>query len=386
MQDAGSHIISKYSTQAPTATTQSKGVLRLPFHQSSYKIKLKSPITREFHPSSSSPIPSPAKFLQEQGGIEGIIQEAARGVYNRGERWGVARALRGAVSGLQSGTSSSRRVADAIRWSIDDGASVSINSAQLTEKINALESRNRSLAKMLENAMVDLWIQQKHFDSDKAEAAADVLSLAIAKVQFVQVYLEDSSMPLPNDEATPEGKEPQPDVTASPKEAPALLLEHDHSSIPQPRVAEIAPTDMTTRENPREPDQASPTILSKAEEATASHRTIHTATSLQPIPQTQINVSKPRHQPFHQPRPSLAQSSFSWMLGEDQRKSSFVSAKSYPPEKTRENTAARAKVGFLFGEEKGEGNGGRDRPDGEDDEHGFTLGTLKGVPEGLEKP
>ncbi|KAL9626322.1 MAG: hypothetical protein Q9204_007399, partial [Flavoplaca sp. TL-2023a] len=92
----------------------------------------------------------------------------------------------------------------------------------------------------------------------------------------------------------------------------------------------------------------------------------------------QITVSKTRTQasPFHNPRPRLAQSSFSWMLGEDQRKSSFVSPSPFPSDRR----AARERAGFLFGESKDEAKqkNQRGKVDEESEDEVITLGTLKG--------
>ena len=115
---------------------------------------------------------SPSKFLQDQGGIEGIIQEAARGVYSRGEKWGVAKALRGAYQGLQSASSTPSKLANAPRWSLDTGNMITDDSANLVTRIHGLEQRNQALAKLLERAMEDLWIQQRDFTKDKADVAS----------------------------------------------------------------------------------------------------------------------------------------------------------------------------------------------------------------------
>ena len=397
--DGGTHIISKYSSRTATSPPKSKSILRLPAHRFSNKGKSKGPVKQDYSTRAISPRVSPTRLLREQGGIEGILQEAAKGVYNKGERWGVAKALRDAVSGLQSGSSSPRRVADALRWSLDDGKDVSASPEHLTTRIKALEDRNKALAKMLENAMEDLWLQQKKFDKEKAEAAADALSLAIAKVQFVQVYLEDSTMPLPiDDHARKDNEQPtnvpslgvaldaesQQEAEPSITEKGQLSIENSNSSPPPGPVS--SPTDVNA--NPSERKGPSSSTARAATIANTATTPTDSSSPQKVNPQAQASIHQPRHQPFHQPRPSLAQSSFSWMLGEDQRKSSFISASPFPPEKRRESAAVRGKNGFLFGDEKGEGKGvgtakGKDRADDEGSEDGFTMGTLRGVPEGL---
>lgn len=86
------------------------------------------------------------------------------------------------------------------RWSLDDGRRVQ-SSQVLTNTYNA---RNRQLAGMLDKAMSELRtstnLQNEHDDT-----YVKAIELAIAKVEFVKVYLEDSTMPLP---AEPSGNTP----------------------------------------------------------------------------------------------------------------------------------------------------------------------------------
>ena len=380
-RDGGSDIISKYSGRSP--------VVQLKTPTGSYRRKrsnrMESPsvtnVTRPF-----SPMRSPARFLQEQGGIEGILHEAAKGVYSKSEKWGVGKALLGAVQGLQSGTSSPRRLPGTdVRWSLDSGQAVSsLENSELTSRIETLEQRNKALAKMLEKAMKDLWAQEKLFDKEKQEEAANALTLAIAKVQFVQVYLEDSTMPL---------------VAEAPAQEPSTPLEYDSTTL----ILEKNKTTDGSSDPQREKPSLSPaaaatkTIKHETQSIEASQSPEHPPSTSQPpsapASQTPPPISKPTKNrpgpsPFHHPRPSLAQSSFSWILGEDQRKSSFVSASPYPPEEKRLNPA-RAKAGFLFGDDKHDARGsaeakGKKGKEEKEEDDGFRLGTLKGVPDLLE--
>jgi len=397
--EGGSSIISKYSGRPTLVVPQrSSGSYRRSRTRKSTSATPENSVRRQ------SPIRSPARFLQEQGGIEGILQEAAKGVYSRGEKWGVGKALRGAVQGLQSGSSSPRRSPLAgVRWSLDDGKQVASNEEQLTARIGALESRNQALAKMLQSTIEDLLLQEKAFDKEKEEAAANALSLAIAKVQFVQVYLEDSSMPLvPEAPAQEVGKRskssPEPVVTIESPPAGNIAAVPEEASQ-QPGVKLPATTKATIAETKSEPTDpqtsGTPPVIPKIQEPGPAPA--GDGPGEPPPPKPKQAKEKPLPSPFHQPRPSLAQSSFSWMLGPDQRKSSFVSASPFPPEKKRES-AMRGKVGFLFGEEEGEGHGSgsakakakakakekeKESDGGEGEGDTYTLGTLKGAPEGL---
>lgn len=321
-----------------------------------------------------SPRLSPARILQNQGGIEGIIHEAAKGVYNQGERWGVAKALRGAVQGLQSGNNSPKRLPEKSRWSLDSGKIVSDNPKELIAKIHSLEERNKSLAKLLEKAMEELWTQQRDMNPNPTETTADTLSLAIAKVQFVQVYLENPTMPLPSENLSPEEKnhdglaESDARVTSSNLQPPTYQNQNDGAS-----------DDKSTSEGIHtvETDDSS---VKRAAPASAK-----------PLPSTpEVGSPSKRSElsSFSKPRPALAQSSFSWMLGEDQHKSGFISASPF----SSERSDGRRKGVQLFGDEKRQGrrngrvskvNGNGDDSDDEDNDHGdggdvFSMGSLKG--------
>ncbi len=318
---------------------------------------------------------SPTKFLQDQGGIEGIFHEAARGFYNRGEIWGVAKALRGAVQGLQSGSNSPRGATGRWRGGLQEDTIALDDSSRLSTRIRALEQRNQALAKMLQNAVEDLWIQQQKLHQDEAGSAADAVSLAVAKVQFVQVYLENPSMPFPAE--TPEESEAAqfPSIArhgadeASGENAHPLGEAPDsrfdaHPADNQPPTRAIRPT-LEHRPQPPSAENALGTIPA----VDAGRLTAHGDRA----------SDRPGPSPFQRPRASLRHSSFSWMLGEDQRQSSFVSASPFPSEKRM----ARGKAGFLFGDDQGDASvhavRAKGKVDGDCPDETITLDCLKGA-------
>ena len=397
--EGGERTILKYSGKLPTSrvkvsSTTSTHISRIPRKSDPAIVAGPDTLSR-----SHSPMRSPAKFLQEQGGIEGILQEAARGVYSRGEKWGVGKALRGAVQSLQSGASSPRRPLGSARWSLDDGKVAANDTAHLDARIKTLEERNKALARMLENAMSDLWAQQKELDKPEGVASADTLSLAIAKIQFVQVYLEDSSIPLlpetstqTNDEQSKSpSRQPLGVAYIAPNE-PQASKAAGSSCKTKPSISDLAPNQTSTNseEEAKVPRKVSLTTIPKDE---SSEENVISSPSTQSMPKPPSAKPQTGLSPFYQPRPTLAQSSFSWMLGEDKRKSSFISALPFPDDRRRESVSvARGKAGFLFGDEKNESSGGGGGRGGSgnvkgkeerEDEDGFTLGTLKGVPKGL---
>lgn len=338
LMDGGTHIILKYSKRLPgSQSVKTKKGRRRRGRKQNDRSELNSLRI------------SPTKFLQEQGGIEGILQEAARGVYNRGEKWGVTKALRGAVQGLQSANSSPR--GNGSRWGLDQDKNNADDESHATTRLHELEQRNKALAKLLEKAMEDLWAQQGEFTKDKrTENAADAISLAIAKVQFVQVYLENPTMPFPTETAAEEIPE-------------KIEQEISTGSMAKDGINDSKAATLIVTNS--DPFIESVTCESQPEATTgisqASPPTNPTLSVNRPIgpsdSKPQLTVPKHRQDKvsFQQPRPSLAHSSFSWMLGEDQRKSSFVSATAFPSER---RIAARGKTGFLFGDDHDKVDGG----------------------------
>ena len=362
--DGGDHIISKYSRRAPETTVTRKLPKKVRRARTAEQTAAQKTLPSR---KALSPRLSPARILQNQGGIEGIIHEAAKGVYNQGERWGVAKALRGAVQGLQSGSNSPRRPLEKYRWSLDSGTNVSESPKELVARIHYLEERNKSLAKLLEKAMEELWTQQSATNQRPNEMTADVLSLAIAKVQFVQVYLENSTMTLPAEDLSHE--ETKHDATL--EKDGGLTTSSAGSPLHQ------AQSDGTNDEKCTGEGACAVEILDASVQQSAP-------ATAKPLPSTP-KVGSPSKaaglSPFSNPRPALAQSSFSWMLGEEQQKSGFVSGSPFPSERSKE----RRKGDQLFRDKEREGS--RDRKgtgskgkgdDSDDDGDVFTMGALRG--------
>ncbi|KAL9578064.1 MAG: hypothetical protein Q9203_007228 [Teloschistes exilis] len=350
IHDGAAHIISKYSEGPPDIEDASAGQKSKPSKDTKH-VKQRD-TRRAFSPGVSAVV-----AFQERGGIENILQEAAKGVYSRSEKWGVNKALRGAMEGLQS----PHKQLDGSRWSLDSGSQTP-SVSKLTHEIKTLEQRSKGLAKLLEHAIEELWIQQRQYEKEKANESTDALSLAIAKIQFVQVYLENPTMPL-----TTENTDPQPGAAGKVEKTNS----HDSiaaNAIEAPAKAPGLGTDEDQTLNPN----LGPTNPDSNKAVTSKE---DSSTRLAP----EIRIAKRQAQPagFHHPRPSLAQSSFSWMLGEDQRKSSFISPKPFPSERR----AARESAGFLFGEDGKPSKEQRRKSKVEEeseDEEVINMGTLKG--------
>ncbi|KAL7946231.1 RabGAP/TBC [Trichoderma barbatum] len=286
-----------------------------------------------------SPIRSPSKFLQQQGGVENMIQ----GVFERSEKLGINQALRDAVGeikrnmqGLNEGLSSPYpRVVLA-----DDG---------VAKALAVMQRRNDQLASLLEETVMNLRALSLSNLEDKARSL-DMIEVAAAKVQFVQIYLQDASMDIPtvDSSATEEGQpaaENRGDtqvkkVSPSEKENQPLS---PGSSGPNASAPSLAKTTPSLDEAKKSAEIQDP--LSDAVKATGNNTMKEDVLS-------EVQPKAPAAAPIPA-RSTIAQSSFSWMLepGESGPPQTPPVGKSPAAhQKRRGNNASREKNAFLFGE------------------------------------
>jgi TBC1 domain family protein 5 len=204
-------------------------------------------------------------------------------------------------------------------------------SANPSLQLTVLEQRNMALSKMLKKAIDDLWAYHETAVGGKAseEDSLKGLSMAIAKVQFVQVYLEDASVPLSAEE----------DATEMSKEEAIEVTEV------QPQIKE--PTSARIEDKPAAQETEESTDTKEVDENATKPAETSTQQTKDAAP---AKITKTADIPldFHTPRPTLAQSSFSWMLGQspETSASNFAQAKGLAPSDIR-----RRSKGFLFGED-----------------------------------
>lgn len=341
----GAEIITRYGKQAPAIEPET------------------SPIKREPSPSPSfassrtrRSIGSPRSFVGQQGaGLEAMLQGAAKNVMERGSQWGVGKAIREAVgevkknveayqSAASSGQSTPRAGGREFRKPAHLGPTASARpgldrtpSATAIRKVEALERRSRNLAKMLETAVGELWElhrqqaeeQDKKDDNAAGKQSLEALSLAIAKVQFVQVYLEDSSIPLP-EEST--------EQAASTKAAETLALPPPQSPAPErtssaPPVTVKPPSELTTVDIPSGATSPTPSLQPTSPPVAVKPAQLQPSSTLSP-----------------RSRPHLTSSNFSWMLGEDSASSNFAAGTAHSTFSSDEKRRMKGK-GFLFGDD-----------------------------------
>ncbi|CAK7232710.1 hypothetical protein SCUCBS95973_009194 [Sporothrix curviconia] len=384
--------------------------------------------------SAGDGTPSPSRFIQGREGMEALFQGAAKGVLERGEKLGINRAVRDAVGEIKRNMAQSyqeaRQAAAANRVSAGNRSEVlsptldgkRLSYGQAMRIISDMERRNQQLANMLDETVTTLKtvaraapkmageLSSEGKNEDETAAALEQyqkqqqqwleeVELAAAKVQFVKVHLEDSSLTLPLDEARPKSPEedtpmpgPENDAIAAPTIAvqqhdlkpsltesnvaprtpPMQSVAPDIDCDPVPPLApgdgdadadanvDVGRMDMddkdeieTTTEQPGSPEKAPPPLPTRSPKPQVSE----TETQKQPE-----NPNRPAH--TIPTRSTLAQSSFSWMLepgdtassngihGIDNGVNSSLHQASLPPPKKppRTNAASRTRHAFLFGE------------------------------------
>lgn len=305
-----------------------------------------------------SPFGSPVRIVLQPTNFESLLSNAARNMYKRGEELGLNKAVRDAVGevrknvqGLQSARNSPRpKQTAATSLSSPEGADA-------LSRITALEERNKSLARMLQLAVAELWECQKETAELKEapKGAVEKLSIAIAKVQFAQVYLEDSTMPLPSDETSAE-QDATPTDPASKLQQPDK--ERRESEIPSDKRRGNSTEDVAGRPNDPPAVRTTETSPNSSAEANTQASALSQAPSNRESKRTAAGAGRPsrtapRSPPpnFNQSRPSLAHSSFSWMLGQDERPAVAPAATSSFASRQRRAVVGK---GFLFGDPEGE--------------------------------
>lgn len=343
-QQGGADIVTRYGKKAPPIEAETNSTARA-----------SSPAPSFVSSRTRNSLGSPRSFVSQQGtGLEALIQGAAKNVLDRGSQWNVGKALRDAVgevkknveayqSGVTSGQATPRSGGREFRKPAQPGTNGrssfdQAHSVKVMKKMEELDRRNKSLAKMLEAAVGDLWEYhrerdeaQRGKDDDKAKDGIEALSLAIAKVQFVQVYLEDSSIPLPVDDATEQASTAQATATlASPVAQPVAQPEQPSSA---------GPASATTT-----PQPATPLTATSHNPSPLASRPASPPARALPPPSKLGSTLSPKS------RPQLTSSNFSWMLGEDSASSNFASSAAHSTFSSDEKRRMKGK-GFLFGDD-----------------------------------
>lgn len=208
-------------------------------------------------------------------------------------------------------------------------------------RISALEQRNSQLAGLLNHAVVDLWDIQKRLMSNvhndnKSAATADIedLSVAVAKVQFIQAYISDPSMALPEKWPT----QGQPSQSSLERRA---AIPHSHQTaerVPNPdacsmpseskRKALKDPSvfeDITSGTRSAVVDRFENEDLELNLQAQPEDNHSFCNQQASQTPDAQLFSKSAKAMTTNSQRPSLSESSYSWMLGSEDTRTSPLS-------------------------------------------------------------
>jgi TBC1 domain family member 5 len=304
--------------------------------------------------------------------LESLFQEVSGTLQKRTE--GVSKAVRAAagevrrnVNNFQSGTASSRNSLDAIQTPPFQRNPGQETKEDLRTRLSRFEKRNKVLAGMLADALEELRSHKNPTDAKETAVPESSFNIALARIQFVQVYLADLDIPIPGqDGLTNEGSHEdysRAEETNNPGSALMRQADFDVAALASD-CGDATPGRTST------PALVVPSNLDS--------RTRGGDAEVRPIIHVQER-DKERISPLKlssaKPRPPLAQSPLSWILGEGQHRSDFVSSSTPPPEQKRDSIP-RIRPKRLFPD----GKNGEDRDDSEGEDDGFTLNSLHGSP------
>lgn len=284
---------------------------------------------------------SPPAFLNQQGGVEALFQGAAkgaRGMLERGEKLGINQAVRDAMGEIRrnmQGFNESRIAPRSPRQVLsDEGAATALA---------AMEQRNQQLATMLEETVTSLRDVSASNLDDKAKSL-ELIEIAAAKIQFVKIYLEDSTMEVPVMVSR--------DVPMETDEKASTADSVEESKTEVVDDVKISDLNLDDDQPAKQKGQA-PSQPESMDTSDASVVADPLKAGLGTIPERPAAVPT---------RSTLAQSSFSWMLepNEHSAAQSRVASRSPPSgahKKRPSNNASRERNAFLFGEVTAETEG-----------------------------
>jgi TBC1 domain family member 5 len=355
--EAGATLIRRYSNRTPVPKTRLQpNWVKRGSPNSAVKSRGNG---RSRHQPAAAPSPSrlSARFLSQQKGLEALFQEVSGEVQRRTEGWSIARAVKGAVGEVRRNVQNLQPETRVLGTRDDQDGSpnrnqeVDTNSRHiLTQRVQELEDRNKALARMLGTTLESLRVYKQNPTEGNSGTEEENFNIILAKLQFVQVYLADPEIPIP-------AEEPQRDHNNEDDEVRAILPESAPPVTEKPSLAEEE-----HKPAPIAPDSPNPAV--QLQPAMPVQKT-RLREKEKAIPRTDLP-------PRRQQRPSLADSSFSFMLGEGRHRSSFVSSASEPPEQRRGSDPKSKPKPAVAGEKEVAAQAT------ESEEDGFTMSSLRG--------
>ncbi|KAJ5609804.1 hypothetical protein N7528_010371 [Penicillium herquei] len=345
--ERGSSLIAKYSGKFPESPKRHS--------QSGVRPTRRAFLWEDFksRSDSSSPASSPARNSPKS--LEALFQDVSQGIQRRTESWGVAKAVRGAVTEARKNMQTMHYEPGRLPpVKAKPGRLPSVPSPLpkpspvelgLEKRINHLEERNKELSTALAEALAEL---RTHF-SQSDSSANDAVKEALTRAKSVQRCLEDPLLP----------------VVSAPAPVPCSTKVDNTTPEPLPDFKADEHVDVAQE------DQQGTALNADAGPSTESGtcRPVSVATT----GKTNAGQADGEGAGKSIVRPSLTDSGFSWMLEGSRNVSSFVSSASVPPEQTRrqQDHHGRNKGNPLFGngDEKAQSNA----------EHELALHSLRGT-------
>ncbi|OAP58137.1 hypothetical protein AYL99_07227 [Fonsecaea erecta] len=344
--EAGAMIIQRYSGRWPKRT-------EAPSSRSSSAMRATGASQQRQSPSAS-----PGRFASPQRQLEGLFREVTGNLHKRTEGWDVSKAVRSAVGEVRRNMNHYQS-SHPRHSSLDtppllgperrnpEGEAEGI-AQNLKQKVELLQERNVVLGKMLDDALESLRAIKLTSPSGAGEAEHD-LNVCLAKIQFVSVYLSNPDIPIPREQQFQDAKNST-----------------DTSSAPASKSDRVSPTKAGTTPVPTS-DTAGQGEQDKDDDTKPKP---HSSEPAQDPPGGKGDGGATNKALS---RPSLMDSSFSFMLGENRHRSSFVSSVADLPEHRRESesrTRPKKKAAELKTQQE--------RGDSVSEDEGFTLTKIQG--------
>ncbi|KAI1393709.1 RabGAP/TBC [Hypoxylon trugodes] len=332
----GSTLITKYTGKSPSLSWTDSGA--------STPRTSTSNVRRKFG-GARSPL-SPSRFKPPQVGMEALFQGAAKGVLERGEKLGINQAVRDAMVEIRRNVQEAK---SSMKASRDLFAEPGPNNMAI-RALAVMDRRNRRLATLLDEPLSTLK-NLSDSDLEDKQKCQDALQVAVAKIQFIKVYLEDSTIALPDEE------EPVSSISSSGTPVGGDgKVDPGHLSDAVAAMAINTPAAVARTQN----DENTKPLTDLDPDKMDTDDPLGSGTSATPV---EKKLGRP--QAPIPTRSTIAQSSFSWMLEPDAPSSSSSSPSQQPPifpsqlpssstsnlhRKRPSANANRERTAFLFGE------------------------------------
>ncbi|KAM3415265.1 hypothetical protein BST61_g8795 [Cercospora zeina] len=231
--------------------------------------------------------------------LEGLLHTTAKNIYAQGGKLGLGKAVRNAVDEVH-------KKAQEIRT-----AQTPTPPPRRQPRTKELEARNKQLSDLLGAAVDELWEYQRSVSESGDPAhhvnSVEKLSAAVAKVQLIQVYLAQPSLQL----AEPSFHDHKREGSASPKKP---VGKHDASESKHSLRSSAPESDDHVTNSTILADPSSFEDIVGISHLSGSALSTSRDTDTQVVDKAEVKDTAPSKS--HALRPSLEQSSFSFMLGQ----------------------------------------------------------------------